>query len=322
MKAIKAYTPMRVSTKHLHDWCGRAAKSNKTADVIELFLAKDPASHSWSSMGLIPPFDAGRPVHDLDGAAYLLAYQFNDRILPAQVRDEKMAARIAELKEKEDRDLTKQEYAQIRDSVEHELLPQAFIRRTYIPVLVYRDKVFICTTAAKKVTDITAHLTRLMMVREIEGSFELVWTKEDIAPTLKKCVLEESVQNEDNEFYFEASDAAVFKGADKRSLTIKNRSMSRKEIQGALVEGAYDVTALKMEWMNDDGERLAEFMLTDKWVIKSIKLAETAEMKSAEDAHATFYIFARQLSSMHDDIIATLGGYTHGPASNDEDDEL
>jgi DNA recombination-dependent growth factor C len=321
VKAIKAFTPLRVTTNHLYDWCRRAAKSNKTADVIELFLAKDPASHAWNSMGLIPPFEQGRPVHDLDGAAYLLAYQFNDRILPGPVRDEKMVARIAALREKEERDPTKQEYAQIRDEVERELLPVAFIRRTHIPVLVYKDKVLICTPAAKKVTDIVAHLTRLMTVREIEGTFELVWTKEDIAPTLKKCVLEESLQNDESDFYFEASDAAVFKGADKRTLTIKNRSMSRKEIQSALVEGSYDVTALKMDWMNEDGESLAAFMLTDKWVVKSIKLAETVETKSAEDAHATFYIFARQLGAMHEDIVATLGGYTHGPAS-DEDEEL
>jgi recombination associated protein RdgC len=322
VKAIKAYTPLRLTDPALYNWCKTASRSMRTMGVLEHFLAKDPAPHAWNSMGLIAPFHTDQPVHDLDGAAYLLAYQFNDRILPGPVRDEKMLARIADLREKEDREPTKQEYAQIRDAVESELLPQAFIRRTHIPVLVFKDKVLICTTAAKKVSDITHHLTQLMVVRKIAGTFELVWTQEDIAPTLKKCVLDDVIETS-NGFTFEASDAAVFKGADKRTLTIKARSMSRKDVQLALVEGSYDVTALKMDWQTEDGESMASFTLTDKFVVKSIKLAETPELKSAEDAHATFYIFARQLSQLHEDIVDALGGYTHGPeGGNDEDDEL
>lgn len=320
MKAIKAFTPYNLKSDAFHAWCKKAAKSSKTADVLQFFLSKDPASHAWGNLGLSAPIDDGIFVHDLDGAAYLLTYCFNDRILPGAVRDEKLLARISAIAEKEGREVTKKEYAQTRDEVEAELLPIAFIRRAYVPVLVYPERILICTTSAKKCESIIANLQAIMTVRKIDCEIWNIWTEDDIAATLKKAVLEGVIETENCSLA--ASDSAVFKGADKRTLRVKDRDVSHTDIQNALIEGAYGVTELRFDWGDEHNDGMAAFTLTDKLIIKGIKLAETVEMKSAEDTHATMFICAKQFNRMMIDVIEALGGESDTPPDSTDDEEL
>jgi DNA recombination-dependent growth factor C len=321
VKAIKAFAPYKLSDQKFFEWCRTASKSSRVMSVLEHFLAKDPASFAYESLGLMPPFESDRPVHDLDGAAYLLCYQYNQRILPGAVRDEKLKVRIAELAEREGREVTKTEYAQLRNEVEKELLPQAFIRRTYIPVLVYKDLLLICHTSVKRQEDIIDHLCRLFGVRNISTTIELFFTNNDIDTTLKTVAIDGSSDQNVGESYFEASDAAVLKGSDKRTMRIKDRNVSHAEVQNALVNGSYSVIELRMDWNTEDGDTLMTFNLTDKFIVKSIKMAETVELKSAEDLHATYYIYAQQFKALVPDIIDLLGGESSPPAG-DDDDEL
>lgn len=319
MKPIKAFTPYNLKSNAFHAWCAKAAKSSKTATVLQFFLSKDPASHAWGNLGLSAPIDDGIFVHDLDGAAYLLCYCFNERILPGAVRDEKLLARINEIVEKEGREVTKKEYAQTRDEVEAELLPQAFIRRSYVPILVYPERILICTTSAKKCESIIANLQAIMTVRKIDCEIWNIWTENDIAATLKTAVLEGAVDTEEG--YLVPADAAVFKGADKRCMRIKDRDVSNDEIQSALLDGSYAVTELRFLWQDEAEQTMAEFTITDKLIIKGIKMAETVEMKSAEDAHATTFIYAKQFKRMLGEMIEALGGESDTPPSTEPEDE-
>lgn len=320
MKAIKAFAPYKLSDTKFYEWCRTASKSNRVMSVLEHFLAKDPASFAYDSLGLLPPFEENKPVHDLDGAAYLLCYQYNQRILPGAVRDEKLRDRVSALAEREGRDPTKTEYAQLRSEVEKELLPQAFIRRTHIPVLVYKDMMLICHTSVKRQEEIIDHLARLFAVRSIDTSIELFFTNEDIDTTLKTVAINGTSDMTVGEYYFEAADAAVFKGSDKRTMRIKDRAISHAEVQHALVNGSYSVPELRMTWKTEDGDDLMTFNMTDKFIIKGILMAEAVELKSAEDLHATYFIYAKQFKSLVPDIIDLLGGESSPPA--DDDDEL
>lgn len=318
MKPITAFTPYNLSSTKFYEWCAKAAQSKRTASVIEHFMSRDPASHQWNSCGLVIPIDGDSPVHSLDGLAFLLQMEFNDRILPAAVRDEKLTARINAIQEKEGREVTKMEYAQSRDQVESELLPQAFIRRSYVSILVYKERVFICTTSAKKCETIISWLQRLMEVRNIGCVFWNVFVEKEIGPTMKNGVLTGEF---DDVGYLVAGNAAVFKGADKRTMRIKDRSLSHKDVQQALIEGAYGVTELRMQQVTDDGEAILDFTLTDKLIFKAIKLIETTETRSAADAHATMFIFSRQLSALYADVIAALGGESPGVNTHTEEEE-
>lgn len=317
MKPITAFAPFKLASPAFYNWCKRAAGKPKAAEVVEHFMARDPASHSWASLGILEAFEGSGPVHNLDGAGFLIMYQLNQRILPGAVRDEKLRDRIATLVEREDRDPTKQEYAQLRDEVESELLPQAFIRRTHIPVFVFKDRLLMCTTSAKRHEDITYHLSQMMLAREVECPVTLIWTMNDIKPVLMKTALGDSLYAESDR-YFEASNAAVFKGSDKRTMRIKDRDMAHKEVQHVLVNGSYEVTELRLNYKTEDGDEILSCTLTDKLVVKAIKLATSVDLKSAEDAHATMYLFARELAALTEDIISALGG----EAENADNDEL
>lgn len=318
MKPIKAFSPYTLSSPALFKWCAKASRSMRTMGVLEHFLAKDPASHAYESLGLLPPFESDQPVHDLDGSAYLLLYQYNQRILPGAVRDEKMRDRIAALREKEDRDLTKTEYAQVRSEVEKELLPKAFIRRTHVPVFVYKDKLVICVASAKRQEDIIFHLSSIMTVRSIDCKVENIFTNDDLPPLLKTTAIE-GVAHSDMGRYFQTTDAAVFKGSDKRKVSVKDRDISHSEVQNLLVNGAYAVIELRMDYRTEDQELLLTFSLTDKMVFKGIKLAITEEVSTAEDAHATYFIYAKQFGALVADVIDVLGGEA---AATDENEEL
>lgn len=318
MKPVKAFTPYNLSSPAFFDWCIKAAKSKKTADVIKYFMAKDPLEFEWNTHGLIAPIDEGAPVHSLDGGIFLLCYQFNDRILPGAVRDEKLLERINAIQEKEDREVTKQEYAQTRDEVERELLPQAFIRRSLVPVFVYKERIFIGTTSAKKCETIIGHMTALMQARKIECELWNIWTEKHIPDVLRHVVFNDSD-------CFEGASAAVFKGADKRTIRIKDRGMHAEEVQGALANGAYKVTELQMNWTTEDGDSQGVFTLTEKLIFKGIKLTETPELKSAEDTHATYLIYGNQLAYLYKDAIDLLGGESDEPPEvqpEEDKDEL
>lgn len=318
MKPIKAFAPYNLSTPALFKWCATAAKSKRTADVLQHFLAKDPASHSYESLGILPPFENDKPVHDLDGAAYLLVYQYNQRILPGAVRDEKMRERVAALMEKEDRDLTKTEYVQVRNEVEKELLPKAFIRRTHIPVFVYKDRLLICTPSAKRQEDIIFHLNSIMTVRSIECKVENIFTKEDFGPTMQRIAVEGEAPT-DMGRYFEPAKSITLKGGDKRKVSVKDRPVSSAEVQHLLVNGSYSVIELALEYYTEDADLLLTVTVTDKMIFKGIKLAITEEVSSAEDAHATYFIYAKQFAAVTADVIDVLGGES---AASDEDEEL
>lgn len=109
---------------------------NDLLDALVERQVRDPGEHDWRSFGFVQPLstDDGLLVSPTSGI-YHLAIQFNERILPAKVRDEHVAKRIAAIEERDGRKVHKKEYAQVRDEVQFELLPKAFIKRSMVHVL-------------------------------------------------------------------------------------------------------------------------------------------------------------------------------------------
>ena len=84
----------------------------------------DPNGQTWSTVGLVPVTDEGFIFHSLDGMGLLFCVQFNERILPAKVRDEHFRKTLDAIEQREGRKPTKKEYAELRDEAERDLLPQ------------------------------------------------------------------------------------------------------------------------------------------------------------------------------------------------------
>jgi recombination associated protein RdgC len=317
MKLPKAIMPFVCSSAALYEWCGKAARSEKTADVLKNWLARDPHDTEWSSVGLIDPVDTGRPVHDLDGTARVLVFQFNDRVLPGAVIKEKMKERVRELEQKQGFKLTKKNFAEVKQETIDQLLPSAFIRRTEVPVFVMKDLILVCHSSPKKVEAILGHIIRLCEFRKIDWKWQPFTTTDKPSWMLHELSHGKEVEpNEgDTRLLFMPGTTAVFTGEDKRTIRVKNREMMSTEVQEIINAGGYRTTEVGT-YLWDDGTERAHFIFTENWVLKSVKCETKSAGREAGDVHATYWLFAQEMGNVVRLIIDCLN---HGPSPDDDE---
>lgn len=336
LSKIKAFIPFDLESAGLYEWCGIAAKSKRTAEVIKHFIAKDPGATEWSSMGLTEPVEEGSFVHDLDGAARMLMYQFNDRNLPGAVRDEKLSQRYTEFGEKEGRPPNKKEFAQMREDVETDLLPRAFIRRTAIPVFVFKNAVFVCTPSATKAEKVMSHFGSLAAVRKIDCELKIDPAMLEIDKLLMNVARLGNVGDIDGDsvYSLSAGSSVVFKGEDKRAVRIKDREVMSEEVQTLSSSGGYRVVELGMT-LDDEGHgsEIGSFSLNSQFIFKGIKLSDTTLSGigyDKNDMHATYWLYAKTLGILYGFVVRALRDVAVAPAStglpegltHDDPDEL
>lgn len=328
IKTIKAFIPYTINDE-LWTWCRKAVRSPDAArKVVDLFIAKDPDDHEWNSLGLVEPMAGEALVHDLDGAAYMLMYQIAERKLPASVRDEKIHERYKELSEREGRPLNKKEFAQLKEDVESQLLPQAFIVRKFIPVLVTKDTLLVCTSSASQCEKILAKLVRLCEVRKVK--LEISGGSYAMSPgaLLGQIARDGQAQlDSDDDDVLHAGTSAKFKGEDKRTITVKDRDLLCDELRKITTDTQYAVTELRMRLEINGGDPVSEFTLSDKMVFKGFKLTDVSLAgigNDTDDLHATYWLLAKEMLRALGAVVSALGeGDEHAkPAAGDEDDEL
>lgn len=325
-KLIKAFMPFATSAA-FYDWCGRAAKMKdpaKTVEAIKYFIGREPNDTEWSNVGLVAPVEEGSYVHDLDGAARLLMFQFNERKLPASVRDKEVKRRYDELVAKGDRKLNKKEFAQLREDVENALLPQAFVVPSVVPVLVFKDRILICSTSAKRVESVLIMIARLCEMRKV--AWEFIDIKTTTTPGfLLGQVARNGVQyiGADDEAHLAAGKKGKFKGEDKRTISVSERDVSSDEVQKIMATGTYNVVELSMALHDDEaGTLIAEFALTDKFVFKAVKLSDITLAgvgNDPEDLHATYWLLAKTFQQILGAVVVALND---GEGGDDDSDDL
>jgi recombination associated protein RdgC len=320
LKGIKAAMPFAIGAA-LHTWCGKAVKNpEKVSELIAGFKHIEPGADAWISYGLVEPFEEGSFVHSLDGLAHLMFMKFSEKILPGAVRDKELAKRLKELFDKTGRAPTKVEYAQTRDEAEAYLLPKAFVRDTIIPILVYKDKIIFCTTSAKKMEQANSVLTQLAQARKVEYDPHYMDGEHinfHMTELAKSGVIH--FDDEDSAYRFDAGKSGVFRrdGEQKAVARIKDRDLSHAEVQ-KLFDSGYEATEIGMSMYDQtEGKDSAQFTLTEKWVIKGIKLADKDELRTHADAHATYWLYARYIGMIVDLLQEALA-----EAKPDGDDEL
>lgn len=303
LKGIKAAMPALIGPA-LYKWCSNAVKKpEKVAELMEPVKHVDPAANEWGTYGLIEPLETGNYVHSLDGTAYMLFAKFSEKVLPGAVRDKELNKRLAKLVVKSGREPTKQEYAQVRDEVEAALLPKAFARDTVIPILIYADKMVFCTTSARKAEQAQVLIMKLCDTRNVKLDFGNMST--DGIGFMLTSLAKESVLHLESSNYFNAGTSGVFKREDKATTRVKDRDLSHNDVQ-KLFDNAYSATELGMTMLTEDDSVVADFTFTDKWVIKGLKLADKDELKDAQDAHATYWLYANYIGTIIDLLVLAL----------------
>lgn len=279
--------------------------------------SKDPSGGSWRTMGLIPSFD-GSYWHALDGAGALLHVQFNERILPGKVRDEMLKKEVEKIERLNARKINKKDYAQLRDQVEFDLLPRAFIRRTVVPVFFVKQgsRLLICTSSAKRADDVIAFL---------RGTFGTDFKTSNIE--FARIQPNQFLLNiaQDGPVYghagstFTGGNSGVFKGDHKRTIRVKNRDMESPEVQEIIGNG-YNPSELEISFEESEGVgENSVFTLSDAFTFKRVEhTGVTKATQSDADLHALAWAALKAHSLLLETIAATL--VERVPET--EDDEL
>lgn len=316
MKQLKSFIPFKLGNDSFFKWLGTAAKPvNSEAFSIKLtdalLTSADPTGSTWGTLGMAQPIDQNSFVHDLDGVARLLVYQFNDRILPGTVLKEKLIERVREVQERDGGKISKKGFAELRDQVEDELLPNSHIRRTLVPVLVYPDRLMIFTTSAKKVDDILAKLARLANLKAtVKYAPENIVYTLSIPYVLKQIAGAADMTSDDGAYTLEAINAIKLHGADKRTIAIKDRDVLGAEVQKLLVGDEYEVIELLMELGNEqDDAATLTFSFNERGHFKNVKPTDVSMAGcNKEDMHATCWMMARYFKVLLSVMTDALGG--------------
>lgn len=303
--------------------------------VPDHLLSSDPSGGEWRRMGFVPALKGEGPLVDLNDSTQLMAVQFNERILPGKVRDEQLGKEVAKLEAAEARKLSKKEYAQLREQVEFDLLPRAFIRRSVVPVIVQftystlPHRVLICTSSQKRADDVIA------LLLAARGDALRPWKIETVLPFSRSLnvlgrdgFLFDEDEQEEGEFY--PTDCAVLKGGDKKTIRIKDKPLDDGDAAGLLQNTSYDVTELGIRYGIDEEQPKATFVLNANGTFKRVTLSDVKASPLKEDAFGFALLCAETYKQLLTDWIAACGGLAPRPVSEtsastptvDEDDEL
>lgn len=259
------------------------------ADLDDL-MVQDPPGAAWSSIGLY----AGKgtpeqqfPIISGDERAITFAVQINERILPGSVRDEVVKQRVEQHQAQTGRKVGKKEYRIIRDDVEAELLPKAFIRRALTLVSLSEDSMVIWSSSVGRCDGVMAVMQRAMVEAGIEDVF---FKRVNEFPSLTLMASSES-----GDFPFvNGNNAVLFKHDEEKPVVrVKAVPVDGHDVQQLLKEG-YEVKEIEL------GSEKIQFTLDDKGTFKKISVGVK------DDEHAGFeallFITLNSLLDAADDL--------------------
>lgn len=292
-------------------------------EALAQYTPRDPDGGRWMTSGVCKTRAGEELITPLSGDIVLMAVQFNERILPGKVRDEHVKKKVAVIEEREARRVHRKEYAQIREDVEFELLPQAFIRRSQVYVSFLRDRelMLIHTSSAKRADDAYVLLARAFQDFPVPFEPTLIAPKSPTG-TLTRIAREGLVG------IFDPTASAVFKGQDGQTIRIKDLDVGSQHIRD-LFEQDYDVHELGLCSYDGEGSDLY-FNVTNKFVFKGIDLPDVklqSKYADEEVAREEFQGYALAALSYLGQAVRELlqemdGDLNREGQEVDEDDEL
>lgn len=315
---FKAFIPYLVNT----------ARSENLEDHV----ATDPSGGDWRRLGLVPAVKGEELSIDLNGAGMVMAVQFNERILPGKVRDERLQIEAARLERLQGRKVGKKEYAQLREQVEFDLLPKAFIRRTVVPVLFYKHTpgtqiMLVCTSSQKRADDAVGVLRGVFGIDLMPWKIE---TESSISGVLTTLASNGNADpDEECWLHFSPLDSAVIKGENKQTIRIKDKPVESQDVQDLLAGEGQVVHELALAWCEDNPgaeEPDLTFVATSNLAFKRAETIVKAT-DSTEDFHGFAVICLRTYRDMLAHFFDLCGGIKTRPASGEstsgsEDDDL
>lgn len=201
--------------------------SAETAEEIQEIL--DAGGHSTASLVI--------PVTG-ETAVYFMV-EHRDRVLPGQTIRDATVERAQKFASKEDRAPNKKEWAILRDEVEAELLKNAPIRRSYVPVMLHDNLCYIFTASANAADSV------LCFIRKALGTFPALPMVDEGHLSTFLATIAENGANGSPFGPFTAANYIKLEGEEKETHTIKGEDLLGNSILDELVsDGAYQTMEL------------------------------------------------------------------------------
>lgn len=259
--------------------------------------AIDPDNGQWRTWGFVAPFP-GQPediyvsnpleiegeyqqalaVNVHETSTIVLCVEKRERVLPSSAINDKLFDRAKEFKEREDRELTRKDYAVLKDEVTAALLKTAPVRRSRIYVA-FRDRdLFVFTGSQKAAEDVTA------VIRSAFSSLPTIpaFNNEVVVQQFFKKVL----QHDDEVFEKVEADGSVkLRNEEGEVITVKDGDLDDSRYGDLLKQGFVPVELALLIHINKPGMRLIQVKMNQKGDVKSISTSSEADENEFEDMY-------------------------------------
>lgn len=284
-----------------------------TAEDLEARLATIPFRHCGQlepmAVGFAPPLGrhSEQLVHVTEGRLMVCVTR-EDRILPASVINEQLAAIVENIEESQNRKVGRKERKEIQEKVFQELLPRAFAKSssTYAYIDPHTGWLMVDASSAGKAEDAVS------LIRKAVGSLPVARPTTELSPAV---AMTQWMANQDAPEHFvlgeECSLIDLKSGAMVRCT---GKDLSSEEIRNHLDTGM-QVLQLALTW-----EDRISFTLDPSLTVRKIKYLEGV-MDAVEDIDADdpaqlfdadFHIMTAEVTGLLEDLINAFGGEKKG----------
>ncbi|HHL19795.1 MAG TPA: recombination-associated protein RdgC [Thiothrix sp.] len=277
----------------------------QSADELHDVLSRKPftpcGATQRESMGWVAPLgkNANALTHSANGFI-LLSMARQERLLPASVVREEVDERVTEIEHKEDRKVTAKEKKELRENIEHELLPRAFTRTQKMDAWIdpKGDWLVIDSASAPRAETFTK------LLRKTLGTLPIALPDTEVTPaTAMTAWLQED--NLPEPFLLGAECELKTPDEAKSSAVFKNHELLSDEVQTNLKKGKY-VAKLALIWSDK-----ISFVVTEELQIKKLKFLDVMKDELQESDAEThedhidieFTLMTGEVSAMLVDLL-------------------
>ncbi len=278
------------------------------AEELHEELAKKPftpcSATQRESAGWVPPLgkNATSFTHASNGYI-LLSMARQERLLPAAVIKETLDEKVEAIELKENRKVSSREKKELREDIEHELLPRAFTRTQKIDAWIDPKGgwLILNTPSAPRAEAFTK------LLRSTLGTLPVTLPESEISPAVVMTNwLSSSKTPEPFALGYECE--LKNQGDDKGSVTFRQHDLTLDEVQTSLQAGKY-AAKLALEW-----DEKISFVLSEDIQIKKLKFLDVLEeqlndndpQSHEEHLDIQFSLMTGEVSLMLKDLMRVL----------------
>lgn len=255
------------------------------------------------SMGWVSPVGSGSSLTHASNRNILITMARQERLLPAVVVKETLQEKIEEIENQENRKVSSREKKELREDIEHELLPRAFTRTQKIDAWIDPNNgwLLLNTPSAPRAEAFTK------LLRKTLGSLPVALPESEVSPAV---AMTQWLSNSQLPSPFSLGFECELKnqGDDKGTVVFRQHDLTLDEIQTSLKAGKF-VSKLAIEW-----DEKISFVLSEDLQIKKLKFLDVLEEQLQDNDPQTheehldieFALMTGEVAGMLNDLMKAL----------------